>query len=126
MQQRYFTITKNNATPKFYNGKWKVNYPEEFITSPLQTKRIELLNFMYFNDKGQLDIGTSCHASFNLDAVENDQMICFCCYGNSIQKAFEIRSLTHTFDIWFKDYKGVTVFPVASEEYFIIELNLIF
>ena len=104
MQQRYFTITRTNSIPNFITGKWKVNYPQEFYMSPILPKRIELLNFLYFNEKGQLDIGTSCHSSFNMDAIENDQMICFCCYANISQKLFEIRTNTTNFEIWFKDY----------------------
>ena len=126
MQVRYFTVTRSNATPDFITGKWKVTYPSEFIINPILPKRIELINFIYFNEKGQLDIGTSCHSSFNMDAIENDQMMGFCCYSNSTTKSFEIRTNNTTFDLWFKDYKGNTIFPVSTNEYFLLELNLIF
>ncbi|GAB1223124.1 hypothetical protein ENUP19_0131G0002 [Entamoeba nuttalli] len=31
--QRYFTITRENASPNKTTGKWKVKLPWEFITS---------------------------------------------------------------------------------------------
>lgn len=124
--KRYFTITKDNSIPDFISGKFKVYLPQEFVSGEGYPKRIDVLNFIYFNNVGQIDLGISCHSDFNTDAVENDQMICFCTYGSILQKSFEIRrNITH-FNLWFKDYKNVTIFPVASEEYFILELNLIF
>lgn len=60
-------------------------------TSYEPTKRIEVLNFLYFNESGQLDIGTSAHASFNMDAVENSQMIGFCSPSATAVKTFEMR-----------------------------------
>ncbi|GAB1220800.1 hypothetical protein ENUP19_0059G0008 [Entamoeba nuttalli] len=75
--QRYFTITRENASPNKTTGKWKVKLPWEFITSENYPKTIEVMNFVYFNLNGQLDIGVSCHGSFNYDSPENDQMICF-------------------------------------------------
>ena len=126
MQERYLTITKSNSIPDFYSGRWKVYLPQEFYSSENPIKRIDLVGFLYFNDRGQLDIGTSCHASFNYDSVENDQMICMSCYGQMNQKSFIVRKNITQIEVWFKDYKGRTVFPIATEEYFLIELNLIF
>ena len=77
MQERYFTITKQNSELNTSSGLWNVYYPSEFVCSDEPIKYIEVLNFLYFNESGQVDIGTSAHASFNMDAVENSQMICF-------------------------------------------------
>ncbi|BFU21047.1 hypothetical protein EHI2019_001065800 [Entamoeba histolytica] len=80
-----------------------INYP----------KTIEVMNFVYFNLNGQLDIGVSCHASFNYDSPENDQMICFSTYGNMTPKHFNINKNITRIEIWFKDYKGKSIFPVG-------------
>ncbi|GAB1227311.1 hypothetical protein ENUP19_0332G0008 [Entamoeba nuttalli] len=123
--QRYFTITRENAIADFKTYKWIINLPWEFITSENYPKTIEVMNFVYFNLNVQLDIGVSCHASFNYDSPENDQMICFSTYGNMTPKHFDINKNITRIEIWFKDYKGKSIFPVGLwDEYFNLELNL--
>ena len=123
--QRYLTITRENTSPNITTGKWIVNLPWEFITSENYPKTIEVLNFVYFNLNGQLDIGVSCHGSFNYDSPENDQMICFSTYGNMTPKHFNINKNITSIEIWFKDYKGNIIMPLGIwDEYFILELNL--
>lgn len=125
--KRYFTITKYNATLNYNTGLWYVNFPSEFYTSYEPTKRIEVLNFLYFNESGQLDIGTSAHASFNMDAVENSQMIGFCSPSATAVKTFEMRKNMVGFNLWFLDYKGETVDQINNpNHWFVLELNLIY
>ena len=127
MQKRYFTITKSNASLNTNTGLWYVSLPQEFTMSSNPMKYIEVYNLLYFNASGQLDIGVSCHASFNLDSVENDQMICFCNQNNQLIKAFEIRRNLVGFNLWFKDYKGIIVNQLENvDDYFMLELNLIY
>lgn len=125
--KRYFTVTKNNSNLNTVTGLWYVNLPQEFTMSTKPIKEIEVYNLLYFNENGQLDIGVSCHASFNTDAVENDQMICFCSQNNSLIKSFEIRRNLVGFNMWFKDYKGIIVDQKDRvNDFFILELNLIY
>ena len=127
MQKRYFTITKSNASLNTNTGLWYVSLPQEFTMSPNPMKYIEVYNLLYFNASGQLDIGVSCHASFNLDSTENDQMICFCNQNNQLIKSFEIRRNLVGFNLWFKDYKGIIVNQIENvDDYFMLELNLIY
>ncbi|EDR24574.1 hypothetical protein EDI_081890 [Entamoeba dispar SAW760] len=138
MKQRYLTLTNENTTVDLLTGKFTVKLPWEFTTSETPIKVIEIINFIYFNLNGQLDVGISCHASFNHDSIENDQMVCFTTYGSMTPRRFEIRRHLTQFDIWFKDYKGEPIVPIANrkdlkeelkdfigwDEWFILELNL--
>ena len=99
----------------------------EFYTSIKPIKQIEVLNFLYFNESGQLDIGTSAHASFNTDAVENSQMICFCSPSATSTKIFEQRRNSVGFNLWFLDYKGQIINQIDNpNHWFVLELNLIY
>lgn len=125
--KRYFTITKYNSKLNSNTGLWYVNFPSEFYTSQKPIKSIEVLNFLYFNESGQLDIGTSAHASFNMDAVENSQMIGFCSPSATCVKTFEHRRNSVGFNLWFLDYKGETVDQINNpNHWFVLELNLIY
>lgn len=125
--KRYFSITKYNSKLNSNTGLWYVSFPSEFYTSQKPIKQIEVLNFLYFNESGQLDIGTSAHASFNMDAVENTQMICFCSPSATCVKTFEMRKNMVGFNLWFLDYKGEIVNQNENpNHWFVLELNLIY
>lgn len=125
--KRYFTITKYNSTLNSNTDLWYVSFPSEFYTSIKPIKQIEVLNFLYFNESGQLDIGTSAHASFNTDAVENSQMICFCSPSATTTKIFEQRRNSVGFNLWFLDYKGQSINQIDNpNHWFVLELNLIY
>ena len=127
MIKRYFTITKYNASLSSNTGLWYISFPSEFFTSQNPIKYVEVLNFLYFNESGQLDIGTSAHASFNTDAVENAQMIGFCAPCATVTKSFTQRRNLVGFNLWFKDYKGELVDQLTNpNHWFVLELNLIY
>lgn len=127
MRSRYFTITRRDVTMDQVTGHMTVPFPLEYINSQSQVKHIEIMRFLYFNTHGEPEVGTSCHASFNTVDIINDQMICYSNFGSSVTKVYDVMNRLRVMEFWFRNYRGEMLFPEGvDDEYFLLELNLIF
>lgn len=148
MNKIYVRLTKNACEFDNDTGIWKFKLPDNFMNSRSDSKKITVLNFMYYAtyipSTGPLQIDyTTLHSPTLCDGNYNqDNYIATLCYNyNTVFKTYQIKSNPQYMEFYFKNMENeiVKLFyhefvePTTEgnvervyEERFSIDLELVF